>query len=175
VTARLQAPRARVDQPAKAGQSVSKTYEFLSEAELQAVEAAAKKTRYGLRDHLAVRMAYRHGLRGGELVRMEWSDLDLAAGRFLVRRLKGGVDTTHHLDGDVIRALRKLQRLQPAGSRYVFLTERGGPWDVDGFRKMVYRIGARALPGRGVHAHMLRHSCGHHLAAKGVDTRRIQD
>jgi type 1 fimbriae regulatory protein FimB/type 1 fimbriae regulatory protein FimE len=159
----------------KTAQSRQRRYEHLSEAELQAVEAEAKRTRYGLRDHLAVRMAYRHGLRASELVAIEWTDLDLAAGRFLVRRAKGGVSTTHHLDGDVIRALRKIQRLQPVGSRFVFLTERGGPWSAPGFSRMVERVGDRALPDRGVHAHMLRHSCGHHLAAKGVDTRRIQD
>jgi site-specific recombinase XerD len=175
VVPRLKAPQPRRSQSAKTEQSKGKTYDFLSQPELAAVEAGAKATRYGLRDHLAVRMAYRHGLRASELVAIEWTDIDLAAGRILVRRAKGGVSTTHHLDGDVIRALRRLQRTQPAGSRFVFLTERGGPWGAPGFSRMVERVGDRALPDRGVHAHMLRHSCGHHLAAKGVDTRRIQD
>ena len=43
------------------------------------------------------------------------------------------------------------------------------------FSRMVERLGKKVLAHRGVHAHMLRHSCGHHLAAKGIDTRRIQD
>jgi site-specific recombinase XerD len=178
VPASLRAPRPKASQPTKVEQSKdnrSAAYAYLSEAELQTLEAAAKTTRYGLRDLLAIRMAWRHGLRASELVSLEWTDIDLDAGRVRIRRMKGGVTSTHHLDGDVLRQLRRLGRDQPPGTRFVFLTERGGPWSAPGFSRMVERVGDRALPGRGVHAHMLRHSCGHHLAAKGVDTRRIQD
>ena len=33
---------------------------------------------------------------------------------------------------------------------------------------------AKPVPPLPIHPHMLRHSCGYHLAAKGIDTRAIQ-
>ena len=156
-------------------QSSKRAYDYLSAAELEALFKAAKQTRYGLRDHLAVLLAYRHGLRASELVALEWSQFDLPAGRVDIRRVKSGLGSRHDLSGEELRLLRRHQRTQAPGTRHVFSSERGGPWAAVSFSRMVERIGNKALPGRGVHAHQLRHSCGHHLAAKGVDTRRIQD
>ena len=172
---RVGAPSGKASQAVKVEQSKKRSYSFLTKAELDTLERAAKKNRWGKRDWLAIRMAYRHGLRASELVGLEWSDFDLDRGTVLIQRAKGGVNTTHHLDGDVLRALRAIKRDQAPGVRHVFLSERGGPWAAVSFSRMVERIGDEELPDRGVHAHMLRHSCGHHLAAKGIDTRRIQD
>lgn len=157
-------------------QSAKRGHDYLTAAEIEALERAAKSNRHGDRDWLAVRMAYRHGLRAAELAGLEWRDIDLDGGTMIVRRLKGGKDCTHWLDdAKERRALRALRRSQPVGTSHVFLSERGGPWSAVGFSRMIERAGDQALPGRGVHAHMLRHSCGHHLAASGTDTRRIQD
>jgi type 1 fimbriae regulatory protein FimB/type 1 fimbriae regulatory protein FimE len=175
VAATVKTVPAKAPQRAFSEQSKKRNYDFLTAEELEALAKAAKGNRHGKRDWLAVRLAYRHGLRASELSGMEWHDIDLKRGTVLVRRVKRGVSTTHHLDGDVFRALRALKRTQTVGSRFVFQSERGGPWAAVSFSRMVERLGDAALPGRGVHAHMLRHSCGHHLAAKGVDTRRIQD
>ncbi len=168
-------PGARARQPVFSEQSSKRAYDYLSEAELEALFKAAKQTRYGLRDHLAVLLAYRHGLRASELVALEWSQFDLHAGRVDIRRVKRGLGSRHDLSGEEIRLLRRHQRTQAPGTRHVFTSERGGPWAAVSFSRMIERIGDKALPGRDVHAHQLRHSCGHHLAAKGVDTRRIQD
>ena len=35
---------------------------------------------------------------------------------------------------------------------------------------MVERLGKKVLLHRGVHAHLFRYYCGHHLAAKGIET-----
>jgi integrase len=157
-------------------QSEKRGHDYLTAAEIEALERAAKSNRHGARDWLAIRMAYRHGLRAGELADLQWRDIDLHGGRMSVRRLKKGKNCTHWLDdAQERRALRALQRSQPVGTSHVFLSERGGPWSAVGFSRMVERAGDQALPGRGVHAHQLRHSCGHHLAASGIDTRRIQD
>lgn len=171
----LLTPQADASQLGKSEQLSKRGYDYLSEAELEALLKGAKATRYGLRDHLAVLLAYRHGLRASELVALEWIQVDFNAARLDVRRVKRGVPSRHDLGGDELRLLRRLQREQPPGTRFLFTSERGGPWASVSFSRMVERLGEKALPGRGVHAHMLRHSCGHHLAAKGVDTRRIQD
>ena len=175
MSTKVKAPSGKPSQGAKVEQSSRKAYDFLTKAELEALERVVKKNRWAKRDWLAVRMAYRHGLRASEVVGMEWNDVDLERGTVLIRRSKNGESNTHHLDGDVLRALRAVKRDQTAGTRHVFLSERGGPWASVSFSRMVERAGDQALPDRGVHAHMLRHSCGHHLVAKGTDTRRIQD
>ena len=75
---------------------------------------------------------------------------------------------------DVDRALRKLRREQDPISPFVFTTERGGPFSVSAFQRLIGRAGEAAGLGFAVHPHMLRHACGYALANKGVDTRTLQ-
>jgi site-specific recombinase XerD len=67
------------------------------------------------------------------------------------------------MQGDEIRALRRLQREQGASS-HVFMTERDGPMTPKAFHALFGRIGARAKMQFPVHPHMLRHGCGYALA-----------
>jgi len=90
-----------------------------------------------------------------------------------VRRVKSGTPSVHPLQGDELRALRRLQREQ-APSSHVFSTERGGPMTAKGFNTLMRRIGERAGMPFPVHPHMLRHACGYALANAGHDTRALQ-
>jgi len=78
------------------------------------------------------------------------------------------------LEGDELRALRKLRREHPDGP-FLFVTERGGPLTRSTVNKLITRAGAAAGFDFPAHPHMLRHACGYYLANKGVDTRTIQD
>ena len=78
------------------------------------------------------------------------------------------------LQARVSRALRRLQREQDPKSPFVFTSERGAPFTVGGFRRMVTRLGAKAGFTFQVHPHMLRHACGYALANDGQDMRGIQ-
>jgi type 1 fimbriae regulatory protein FimB/type 1 fimbriae regulatory protein FimE len=99
----------------------------LTEKEIERLqEAARKRSRYGHRDATMILIAYRHGLRASELCGLRWDQVDLNSGRLHVRRAKGGIDNVHPLAGNEIRALRQLRR-ENMESRYVFVTERGGP------------------------------------------------
>jgi type 1 fimbriae regulatory protein FimB/type 1 fimbriae regulatory protein FimE len=73
-----------------------------------------------------------------------------------------------------LRALRRLQREQEPKSPFVFTSERGSPFTVAGFARMVERAGAEAKLGFKAHPHMLRHACGYALANRGHDTRALQ-
>jgi type 1 fimbriae regulatory protein FimB/type 1 fimbriae regulatory protein FimE len=119
-------------------------------------------------------LAFRHGLRVGELVALRWEQVDLTAGLLHVTRLKRGLPSTHPLRGPEIRALRRLQREQRFAGQYVFATERRGPLSTAAVRKLVTRIGQAAGFPFPVHPHMLRHACGFKLANEGHDTRAIQ-
>jgi integrase len=74
------------------------------------------------------------------------------------------------MQGDEIRALRRLQREQGLSS-HVFMSERDGPMMPKAFHALFGRIGVRAKMPFPIHPHMLRHGCGYALANAGHDTR----
>src|SRR5688572_28879456 len=64
---------------------------YVTESEVQRLLGAAEHSEQPLRDRGLILIAYRHGLRVSELVSLTWSqDVDLVAGRLLIRRLKRG-------------------------------------------------------------------------------------
>ena len=148
--------------------------EYLTDAEVNRLIAAAGRNRYGHRDATMVLVAYRHGLRAAELVTLRWDAIDFAHGRLHVRRVKGSAESVHPLSGRELRALRRLRREQQPPSPFLFTSERGAPFSPAGFRKMIARLGVSAGFGFPVHPHMLRHACGYQLANQGVDTRSLQ-
>ena len=107
-----------------------------------------------------------------ELCDLQWSQIELATGRLHVRRAKNGSPSVHPMQGDEIRALRRLQREQGPSS-HVFMTERDGPMTPKAFHALFGRIGARAKTQFLVHPHMLRHGCGYALTNAGHDTRAL--
>jgi type 1 fimbriae regulatory protein FimB/type 1 fimbriae regulatory protein FimE len=148
--------------------------EYLTPAEVEQLVAAAKKRgRHGLRDALAILMAYRHALRVSELVDLRWSQIDWTTTRITIHRRKGSIDgVAHPLLKDEVRMLKMVQQIQPAGTPYIFMGERGGV-STGWFQKLLARVGSECgLPL--VHPHMLRHSAGFALADKGRDLREIQ-
>src|ERR1700688_794481 len=148
--------------------------EYLTEAEVERLMAAAKDNRYGHRDATMALVAYRHGLRASELVDLRWEQVDFRTGSLHVRRVKQGSPSVHPILGDELRALRRLQREQEPKSPFVFTSERGTPFTTAGFARMVERVGIQAGLGFKAHPHMLRHACGYALANKGHDTRALQ-
>ena len=101
-------------------------------------------------------IAFRHGLRASELCGLQWSDVEFETGTLHLRRAKGGTTATHPLLGDELRALRSLKR--DAKSPFIFVSERGAPFTVSGFAKLVERAGIEAKLPFKVHPHMLRHA-----------------
>ena len=106
--------------------STVRTREYLTAREVERLMAAARKSsRWGHRDATMILIGYRHGLRASELCDLQWHQVELATGRLHVRRAKSGSPSVHPLQGDEIRALRRLQREQGPSS-HVFMTERAG-------------------------------------------------
>jgi type 1 fimbriae regulatory protein FimB/type 1 fimbriae regulatory protein FimE len=137
------------------------------------MDAARKHGRYGHRDSTMILLAYRHGLRASELVDLQWSQIELDAGRLHVRRAKKGTPSVHPLQGDEIRALRRLRREQEA-SPFVFVSERNGPMTAKSWGNHFERLGRHAGMAFPIVPHMLRHACGFALANAGHDTRSLQ-
>ena len=148
--------------------------EYLTPHEVDKLIAAAGRLgRHGHRDAAMVLVAYRHGLRVGELVSLRWDQVDLKQGLLHVHRLKNGMPSNHPVRGPELRALRQQLRDYPP-SPYVFTGERQGPLTETAVRKIVARAGEAARLGFPVHPHMLRHATGYKLANDGQDTRAIQ-
>ena len=160
--------------PKRLPNSKLRTREYLTEAEVERLTAAARKNRWGHRDATMVLTAYRHGLRVSELVDLRWDQIEFASGTLHVGRVKQGTPSTHPILGDELRALRRLQREQEPKSAFMFTSERGGPFSPAGFARMLERAGAEAKLSFKAHPHMLRHACGYALANKGHDTRALQ-
>jgi type 1 fimbriae regulatory protein FimB/type 1 fimbriae regulatory protein FimE len=151
-----------------------RTREFLTETEIDKLIAAAKSNRWGHRDATMILVAFRHGLRASELTDLRWDQVNFNQATLHVRRVKSGTPSTQPVQGDALRALRKLQREQDPPSPFVFTSERGAPFSTAGFAKIVARAGEAAGLGFPAHPHMLRHACGFALANKGHDTRALQ-
>jgi integrase/recombinase XerD len=146
----------------------------LSEADVEALLAAPDAaTAIGLRDRAMLETLYATGLRVSELVSLKLFEVDL--------------------NGNVVRALGKgaKQRLVPLGevaadwiSKYLkerksasdtlFVTARGGGMTRQAFWKLIRRYGARAIPGKKLSPHMLRHAFATHLINHGADLRVVQ-
>ena len=166
--------RRKPDISRRAPNTALRPREYLTEREIERLqETARKRSRYGHRDATMILVAYRHGLRASEVRGLRWDQIDLNSGRLHVRRAKGGIDNVHPLSGKEIRALRQLHR-ENMETRYVFITERGGPATTAGFLKMIARTGEAAKLPFPVHPHMLRHSTGYKLANDCHDTRALQ-
>ena len=151
-----------------------RTREYLTDDEVRRLSEAAKGNRHGHRDATMILIGYRHGLRASELTDLRWDQVEFSSGTLHVRRLKHGTPSTHHILGDELRALRRLQREQEPRSPFVFTSERGTPFTTAGFARMIERAGVEAGLGFKAHPHMLRHACGYALANKGHDTRALQ-
>jgi type 1 fimbriae regulatory protein FimB/type 1 fimbriae regulatory protein FimE len=172
--------KGEIDRNATSGRLPNNVYrirEHLTEAEIDKLLAALKRNRHGYRDWLIGLVIYRHGLRVSEACDLRWDDIDLPRRTIMVRRLKGSTDSVHYLERDEVNGLKLLHRQQQADGikgAHVFINERGQPFGRMGIGRMIERAGEAAGLPFPVHVHMLRHSTGYALAARGMDTRRLQ-
>ena len=165
VKSRQEAPTADAHERAK---------NFLTEAEMDKLLAAARKGRHGVRDHLLMLMMYHHGLRVSEAVALRRDHVNVRDGRLWVSRLKGSLSTEHRIDGEELRALKRYLAGRDDKLRWLFLSERGAPLTRHAVNYLVATASEKAGLGH-IHPHMLRHSCGYALADKGTDFRVLQD
>jgi integrase len=164
----------RAVRPLRRRNTALRSREHLTETEVKKLIEAAKGNRHGHRDATMVLVAYRHGLRASEVCDLQWGQVEFSSATLHVRRVKNGKPSTHPICGDELRALRRLER-DAQKSRFVFVSERGAPFTIDGFNWIIKRAGKKAGLPFQAHAHMLRHACGYKLASDGHDTRSIQD
>ncbi len=174
VTFREMRSKVRNRPPLRVKNLERRSREYLTEDEVSLlVNTARQRGRWGQRDAAMLLVAYRHGLRVTELVRLKWESVDFENQQIHVARLKNGKPAVHPLTGAVLRDLRKCKK-EADGCGFVFQSERGGPLSTSSVRYMIAEAGKAAGLDFPVHPHMLRHACGYKLANDGQDTRLIQ-
>ncbi|MGH8706032.1 MAG: site-specific tyrosine recombinase XerD [Burkholderiales bacterium] len=152
----------------------------LSETDVEALLAApGVETPLGLRDRAMLEVLYASGLRVSELVALKTFEANLDAG--VVRILgKGAKERLVPLGEEAVDWIRRyLKSARPAllGQRSadaLFVTARGAAMTRQAFWHNIRRYGARAIPGKPLSPHMLRHAFATHLINHGADLRVVQ-
>ena len=157
----------------RAPKSASSFYDF------EEYERLVEMSRSDAPTHLAVLLGGEAGLRCGEIMALEWTDIDLTKRQLCVARSewkghvtmpKGGrlryVPTTKRLT-DALREARHLR-----GPR-VLCNAEGKPLTQKVVQVMLRRAARRANVKAGVH--ILRHTFCSHLAMRGAPARAIQE
>jgi integrase/recombinase XerC len=134
------------------------------------------------RDRALLELLYATGLRVGELVSLDWRDLDLGA-RVLRVVGKGGKERMVPFGKPAAQALgtwladweRLVDLAATGGDEPVFLDRRGTRLGDRSVRRIVDRHTAAAGVPAGVHPHTLRHTFATHMLEEGADLRTIQE
>lgn len=127
------------------------------------------------------------GLRIGELLGLQWSDVELDRGRILVRRQVCGVSGEFRepktvagtrfieLPPDTIKELRswRLRCPKKEVADLLFPNENGGAFDYHNFSRRVFLPALRRAGLRRVRIHDLRHGCASMLIAAGADIAAV--
>lgn len=144
---------------------------YLTQAETRRFFAAIPDPR----DRTLFALMYHHGLRVGEVLLLTRGDADLARGRLLVRRLKGGAWSEQILFAGTAELLRAHLARIPRGPGAPLFEGRFGPLRRRQIQLRFVRY--RSAAGLPVHltTHSLRHSIATHLLDAGASLEFVQD
>ena len=169
-------PTVKLDPPKRAPR-FPKT---LSEADVEALLAAPDaNTPLGMRDRAMFEVLYAAGLRVSELIGLKVFEVNLDAGVLRIMG-KGSKERLVPLGEEAVDWVRRYLRdfrpslLKKKSSDHLFLTGRGAGMTRQAFWQNIKRYGARAVPGKTLSPHVLRHAFATHLINHGADLRVVQ-
>jgi integrase/recombinase XerD len=146
----------------------------LSEPDVEALLAAPDvSTRLGLRDRAMLETLYATGLRVSELVRLKTFEVNLDAGVLRVMG-KGSKERLVPLGEEAVEWIARYLKERKGVADELFLTARRAGMTRQAFWHLIRRYGARAIPGKKLSPHVLRHAFATHLINHGADLRVVQ-
>ena len=153
---------------------------FLNLSQIDRILQAPDDSRAtGIRDRAMLELLYATGLRVSELCRVGISDLNLELG-ILRTTGKGNKQRVVPVGRSAVAAVRRYLEsargriLKGRGSRYLFVTARGGAMTRQAFWRLLGINGKRAGIFRNLSPHVVRHSFATHLLEGGADLRSVQ-
>ena len=146
----------------------------LSEADVEALLAAPDTaTPLGLRDRAMLETLYATGLRVSELVALKTFEVNLDAN--VLRAMgKGSKERLVPLGEEAAHWISTYLQQRKSTAQALFVTSRGGGMTRQAFWHLIRRYGARAIPGKKLSPHVLRHAFATHLINHGADLRVVQ-
>ena len=152
----------------------------LSEDDVEALLAAPDIAKaMGVRDRAMLETLYATGLRVSELVALKLHAVNLQAG---VARVLGkgskerlvplGEEAVHWIERYLNEARNELKGGREPDA--LFITARGAGMTRQAFWHLIRRYGVRAIPGKRLSPHVLRHAFATHLINHGADLRVVQ-
>jgi integrase len=148
----------------------TKTIEFLTKDEIITLLEASTPT------YRPIIFVYlKTGLRKGELIHLEWSDIDFSRKQIRVinkvsYHIKRYKERFVPMDNQLVKVLRSIPRTK---SNYVFTTKKGTLRENNIFREL-QRTAKKAGIQKHVTIHVLRHTYASQLVMAGVDLRTVQ-
>ena len=163
-------PTVKLDPPKRAPR-FPKT---LSEADVEALLAAPDaNTPLGMRDRAMFEVLYAAGLRVSELIGLKVFEVNLDAGVLRIMG-KGSKERLVPLGEEAVHWISQYLSSRRSNADALFITHRGAGMTRQAFWHLIRRHGARAIPGKKLSPHMLRHAFATHLINHGADLRVVQ-
>lgn len=142
---------------------------YLIDAELKKLLDASEKDRVM---SAAITLSVSTGVRQGEMLRLEWRDIDFARAMLTVRIAKNKNSRSVHVVPAAAAALATLRKGPVVSPTHVFLNTDGTPLRKGTLETRWRKI--RAAAGlKDFHWHDLRHSCASFLAQRGASLLQI--
>jgi site-specific recombinase XerD len=139
---------------------------------LEEIAMMIKSTK-NMKHKCIISLLYSAGLRRGELLNMELTDIMSDRMLIRIRSAKGNKDRMSILSPHLLMDLRVyFKEFKP--KKYLFEAPDGGPYSTTSVAKIIKKAAEKAKISNTVTAHTLRHSFATHLLESGTDLRYIQ-
>jgi site-specific recombinase XerD len=143
------------------------------------IRTCSRRAPTGIRNRAMIAVAWRSGLRIGEVLALKPKDIDLDGGTVTVQHGKGDRRRVVGLDAGTASLLahwldmRKKRGIN--GRAPLFCTLDGGAIDQSYVRHLLPRLASKAGIEKRVHAHALRHAYAASLEREGATISMIRD
>lgn len=143
------------------------------------LRACSNRAPTGARNRALIAVAWRSGLRLGEVLALKAKDIDLDGGTLVVQHGKGDKRRVVGMDAGtgalVARWIELRSKRGITGRAPVFCTLHGGEIDQSYIRHLLPRLARKAGIEKRVHCHSLRHLFAVELEREGATLSTIRD